>query len=64
MKTNAETQRTRTRRAYEQRTELQVTPIRLSVDARERLARLAARYGGKREAVEAALIELERRTLT
>lgn len=50
----------RARRAYEHRTDLRVVAIRLSADARDRLERLAARYGGKREAVEAALIELER----
>jgi hypothetical protein len=49
----------RIRRAYEQRTELKVVPIRLGAEARARLQRLAERYGGKREAVEAALATLE-----
>lgn len=51
----------RVRRAYEQRTELKVVPVRLGAEARARLERLAARYGGKREAVEAALSALEKR---
>ncbi len=49
----------RVRRAYEQRTELKVVPVRLGAEARARLERLATMYGGKREAVEAALAALE-----
>lgn len=50
----------RVRRAYEARTELKVVPVRLGAEARARLERLETRYGGKREAVELALIALER----
>lgn len=53
----------RVRRAYEQRTELKVVPIRLGAESRARLDRLAEIYGGKREAVEAALAALEKREL-
>lgn len=49
----------RAREAYEERTDLKPVPIRLSSDARKRLDKLAARYGGKRQAVERALELLE-----
>lgn len=47
-------------RAYEQRTSLKPITLRLGAEARERLERLAGRYGDKRAAVEAALEMLER----
>lgn len=49
----------RARAAYEERTDLKPVQIRLSSDARKRLDKLAARYGGKRQAVERALELLE-----
>lgn len=56
----ADNPRTRTRRAYENRTDLQVVPLRLSSEARGRLDRLAEKYGGKRQAVEIALELLDK----
>mgnify|MGYP000859623936 CR=1 FL=1 len=49
----------RAKKSYEQRTENRVVPVRLGTDSRARLDRLAATYGGRRAAIEAALEALE-----
>lgn len=51
------------RRNYEGRTALKIVTLRLGAEARERLERLAGRYGGKRAAVETALELLEKSTI-
>ena len=43
---------------YEERAAMPVVPIRLSAEHRDLLDRLAAQYGGRRQAVEAALTHL------
>jgi len=50
------------RRTYEDRTALKIVTLRLGAEARERLERLAGRYGDKRAAVETALELLEKST--
>lgn len=62
MKTIDTPARKRARTKYEKSTDNKVVPVRLGNEARERLERLAVRYGGRKEAIEVALIALERST--
>ena len=61
--TTNETALAKARRTYEDRTDLKIVTLRLGAEARERLERLAGRYGDKRAAVEAALEMLEKSTI-
>lgn len=47
------------KRAWEARAGRPVTAVRLSPEGRDRLARLAAKFGGNREAIEAGLAALD-----
>lgn len=47
------------KRAWEDRTGELAVAVRLGAESRARLLRLAERHGGRRQAVEAALIALE-----
>lgn len=61
--TTNETALAKARRTYEDRTDLKIVTLRLGAEARERLERLAGRYGDKRTVVETALEMLEKSTI-
>lgn len=47
------------KRAWEARAARPVIAVRLSPEGRDRLTRLAAKFGGNREAIEAGLVALD-----
>lgn len=56
-----QTQYPAAKKSWQERTGDKVVGMRFGAEARARLERLAQRYGGKRQAIEAALLALERK---